>query len=107
MAQQVSSYSLAELSRRTLPLMNDGGSILTMTYYGAEKVIPNYNVMGVAKAALESSVKYVKDRSSDKMKYSIEPGDSEISASVNVPLFEWVIENWNYRTYMRGRNHAL
>lgn len=58
-AQQVSSYSLAELSRRTLPIMNEGGSILTMTYYGAEKVIPNYNVMGVAKAALEASVKYL------------------------------------------------
>lgn len=58
-AQEVSSYSLAELTRRAIPLMNDNGSIIAMTYYGAEKVTPNYNVMGVAKAALEASVRYI------------------------------------------------
>ena len=58
-AQQVSSYSLAQLTKRVLPIMNNGGSIITMTYYGAQKVIPNYNIMGVAKAALEASVRYL------------------------------------------------
>ncbi|MCH8004302.1 MAG: enoyl-ACP reductase [Nanoarchaeota archaeon] len=58
-AQEVSAYSLAELTRRTAPLMNDNGSIIAMTYYGSEKVTPNYNIMGVAKAALESSVRYI------------------------------------------------
>jgi enoyl-[acyl-carrier protein] reductase I len=55
----ISCYSLTNISRMAEPLMNEGGSILTLSYYGAEKVIPNYNVMGVAKAALESSVKYL------------------------------------------------
>ncbi len=58
-AQEVSSFSLAELSRRAAPIMNENGSIITMTYYGAEKVTPNYNVMGVAKAALEACVRYL------------------------------------------------
>ena len=58
-AQEVSAYSLAELTRRTVPLMNDNGSIIAMTFDGSLKVYPNYNVMGVAKAALESSVKYI------------------------------------------------
>jgi enoyl-[acyl-carrier protein] reductase I len=55
----ISVYSLTAISRRAEKLMADGGSILTLTYYGAEKVMPNYNVMGVAKAALEASVKYL------------------------------------------------
>ncbi len=55
----ISCYSLTALSKRAEPLMKDAGSIITLTYYGAEKVVPNYNVMGVAKAALESSVKYL------------------------------------------------
>ncbi|MEN3398034.1 SDR family oxidoreductase, partial [Brucella melitensis] len=55
----ISVYSLTAVSRRAEKLMADGGSILTLTYYGAEKVMPNYNVMGVAKAALEASVKYL------------------------------------------------
>ncbi|MBW2976831.1 enoyl-ACP reductase [Candidatus Woesearchaeota archaeon] len=58
-AQEVSSFSLAELSRRAAPIMNEDGSIITMTYYGSEKVIPNYNVMGVCKAALEACVRYL------------------------------------------------
>jgi enoyl-[acyl-carrier protein] reductase I len=58
-AHDVSVYSLIALSRGAEPLMTDGGAILTLTYYGAEKVFPNYNVMGVAKAALEASVRYL------------------------------------------------
>jgi enoyl-[acyl-carrier protein] reductase I len=58
-AHDVSAYSLNALSRGAAPLMEDGGSIITMTYYGAEKVVPHYNVMGVAKAALECTVRYL------------------------------------------------
>ncbi len=58
-AHDISVYSLVALARAARPLMTDGGSIMTMTYYGAEKVVPKYNVMGVAKAALEASVRYL------------------------------------------------
>lgn len=59
LALDISCYSLIALVKRARPLMREGGSFLTMTYYGAEKVIPNYNVMGVAKAALEATVRYL------------------------------------------------
>ena len=55
----ISCYSLTSLARAFSPIMNDGGSILTLSFYGSNKVIPNYNLMGVAKAALETSVKYL------------------------------------------------
>lgn len=58
-AHDISVYSLVALAREAAPLMNEGGSIITMSYYGAEKVVPKYNVMGVAKAALEASVRYL------------------------------------------------
>ena len=58
-AHDVSAYSLVALSRAAAPLMADGGSILAMSYYGAEKVVPHYNVMGVAKASLEASTRYL------------------------------------------------
>jgi enoyl-[acyl-carrier protein] reductase I len=58
-ALDISAYSLAALARAALPLMTEGGSIISMTYYGAEKVIPGYNVMGVAKSALEASMRYL------------------------------------------------
>jgi len=58
-AHDISVYSLIALSRAAAPLMTDGGSIITMTYFGAEKVVPHYNVMGVAKAALEATVRYL------------------------------------------------
>jgi enoyl-[acyl-carrier protein] reductase I len=58
-AMEISAFSLTQVSLAAAPLMKDGGSIVTMSYYGAEKVVMNYNVMGVAKAALESSVRYL------------------------------------------------
>ena len=58
-AFDISAYSLIALARAAQPLMTDGGSILTLTYYGADKVFPNYNIMGPAKAALESIVRYL------------------------------------------------
>ena len=60
LALDVTAYSLIAVARRALPLMSEnGGSIMTLTYLGAERVVPNYNVMGVAKAALEASVRYL------------------------------------------------
>jgi len=58
-AHDVSAYSLVALTREVVPLMTNGGSIIAMTYYGAEKVVPHYNVMGVAKAALEATARYL------------------------------------------------
>lgn len=58
-AHDVSAYSLVALARAAAPLMSDGGSIVAMSYYGAEKVVPHYNVMGVAKASLEASTRYL------------------------------------------------
>ncbi len=59
MALDISAYSLVALTRAVEPLMTNGGSVLTMTYYGSVKVAPRYNVMGVAKAALEACVRYL------------------------------------------------
>ena len=58
-AMDISVYSLVSLTRAVRPLMSDGGAIVTLSYYGAEKVVPRYNVMGVAKAALEASARYL------------------------------------------------
>jgi enoyl-[acyl-carrier protein] reductase I len=58
-ALDISAYSLVAVARRAEPLMENGGTIVTLSYYGAEKVVPNYNVMGVAKAALEACVRYL------------------------------------------------
>ncbi len=67
-ALEVSAFSLTQVAAAALPLMSDGGSIITMTYYGAEKVVLHYNVMGVAKAALEASTRYL---AADLGKYQI------------------------------------
>jgi enoyl-[acyl-carrier protein] reductase I len=58
-AHDISAYSLVALARNAAPMMTNGGSIVAMTYYGAEKVVPHYNVMGVAKASLEASARYL------------------------------------------------
>ncbi len=59
LAQNISAYSLVAVARRLYPMMKDGGSIMTLTFQGSERVVPNYNVMGVAKASLEASVRYL------------------------------------------------
>ena len=58
-SMDISCYSLVDVTRRAVPMMNKGGSVITLSYLGAERVVPNYNVMGVAKAALEASVRYL------------------------------------------------
>lgn len=67
-AMEISAFSLPQLANAALPYMKEGGSIVTMTYYGAEKVVQNYNVMGVAKAALEAATRYLAE---DLGKYNI------------------------------------
>ena len=59
LAQEISAYSLVAIARAAAPLMTEGGSITTLTYLGSTRVVPNYNVMGVAKAALEASMRYL------------------------------------------------
>ena len=59
LAHNISAYSLVGLTRQAVPMMSEGGSIIAMTYYGAAKVVPHYNVMGVAKASLEASTRYL------------------------------------------------
>ncbi|MEJ5272708.1 MAG: enoyl-ACP reductase [Spirochaetota bacterium] len=69
LALDISAYSLVAVSKRVASLMKNGGSIITLSYYGAEKVVPSYNVMGVAKAALEASVRYLaSDLGSDNIR---------------------------------------
>jgi enoyl-[acyl-carrier protein] reductase I len=59
LAMDISAYTLIAVTRGALPLMNEGGSVITLSYLGAQRAVPNYNVMGVAKAALEASVRYL------------------------------------------------
>src|SRR5437588_10758017 len=77
-AHDVSVYSLIAVSRAAAPLMTNGGSIITMTYFGAEKVMPSYNVMGVAKAALEATVRY--------LAYSLGPHKVRVNAISAGPI---------------------
>ena len=89
-ALDISSYSLVAVTKRALPLMSEkGGSILTMTYLGAERVVQNYNVMGVAKAALEASVRYL---ASDLGEFNIRvnaisAGPIKTLAAAGIPQF--------------------
>ncbi|GAB4556275.1 MAG: enoyl-ACP reductase FabI [Anaerolineae bacterium] len=72
----ISAYSLVAMAQRVRPMMPEGGSIITLTYYGSEKVMPNYNIMGVSKAALEASVRYLSyDLGASKIRVNaISPG---------------------------------
>src|SRR5690606_16365427 len=92
----ISVYSLTAVSRRAEKLMADGGSILTLTYYGAEKVMPNYNVMGVAKAALEASVKYLAvDLGPQNIRVNaISAGPIKTLASSGIGDFRYILK-WN------------
>ena len=92
----ISVYSLAAVARRAEPLMTDGGSILTLTYYGAEKVMPNYNVMGVAKAALEASVQYLAvDLGGKQIRVNaISAGPIKTLAASGIGDFRYILK-WN------------
>jgi enoyl-[acyl-carrier protein] reductase I len=93
-ALDVSVYSLIVLCRELLSLMNKGGSVLTLSFYGSEKVFPGYNVMGVAKAALESTVRYLAyDLGKEKIRVNcISPGPIKTLAASAIPNFENFLE---------------
>ncbi len=94
-AQEVSSYSLAELTRRTIPIMNEGGSIIAMSFDGSLRVYPNYNVMGVAKAALESSVRYLASDVGEKgiRVNAISAGPVKTLAASGISGFDTMLEH--------------
>lgn len=92
----VSCYSLTALAKRAERLMGDGGSIITLTYYGAEKVMPHYNVMGVAKAALEASVRYLAaDLGKNAIRVNaISAGPIKTLAASGISDFRYILK-WN------------
>ena len=92
----VSCYSFTAIARRARELMTDGGSLLTLTYYGAERVMPHYNVMGVAKAALEASVRYMAEDLGKKAirVNSISAGPIKTLAASGVGDFRYILK-WN------------
>lgn len=96
MTMNVSAYSLVAVAQRARALMPHGGSILTLTYYGAEKVIPHYNVMGVAKAALETSVKYLAvDMGPEAIRVNaISAGPIQTLAARGIGDFNYILK-WN------------
>ena len=99
----ISCYSLTALAQRAEPLMTDGGSILTLTYYGAEKVMPHYNVMGVAKAALEASVRYLAaDLGQNGIRVNaISAGPIKTLAASGIADFRYILK-WNeYNSALR------
>ncbi|MAA97943.1 MAG: enoyl-[acyl-carrier-protein] reductase FabI [Stappia sp.] len=100
---QISCYSLTAVAQRAEKLMSEGGSILTLTYYGAEKVMPHYNVMGVAKAALEASVRYLAaDLGKDAIRVNaISAGPIKTLAASGIGDFRYILK-WNeYNTPLR------
>lgn len=95
LAQNISAYSLVAVTRAAKELMTEGGSIVTQTYIGSERVIPNYNVMGVAKAALEASVRYLAE---DVGKYGIRV--NAISAGPIRTVSAKGVSGFNEKTHM-------
>jgi len=96
MTMNVSVYTFTAVTNRAEKLMNNGGSILTLTYYGAEQVMPHYNVMGVAKAALEASVKYLaEDLGKDGIRVNaISAGPIKTLAASGIGDFRYILK-WN------------
>jgi len=96
MTMDISVYSFTALAQRAEKLMSDGGSMLTLTYYGAEKVMPHYNVMGVAKAALEASVRYLAvDLGSKNIRVNaISAGPIKTLAASGIGDFRYILK-WN------------
>ena len=96
MTMHISCYSLTAIAQRAEKLMTDGGSLVTLTYYGAEKVMPHYNVMGVAKAALEASVRYLAvDLGKQKIRVNaISAGPIKTLAASGIDDFRYILK-WN------------
>lgn len=96
MSMTISAYSFIEVARYAAPLMNEGGSLVTLSYFGAEQVIPNYNVMGVCKAALEASVRYLAaDLGPEGIRVNaVSAGPIMTSAGSGIQDFNFLID-WN------------
>ena len=96
MSMTISAYSFTEVARHARPLMKDGGSMITLSYLGAEQVIPNYNVMGVCKAALEASVRYLAaDLGPENIRVNaISAGPINTLAASGINDFDFLLD-WN------------
>jgi enoyl-[acyl-carrier protein] reductase I len=107
-AHDISAYSLVALARGAMPLMTEGGSIVAMSYYGAEKVVPHYNVMGVAKSALETSVKYLaNDFGPDGIRVNaISAGPIKTLAASGIGDFRYILK-WNEYNSPLRRNVTI
>ncbi|QPC98653.1 MULTISPECIES: enoyl-ACP reductase FabI [Qipengyuania] len=108
MTMNISAYSLVAVAQRAAAMMPNGGSILTLTYYGAEKVIPHYNVMGVAKAALETSVKYLaNDLGPQNIRVNaISAGPIKTLAASGIGDFRYILK-WNEYNSPLRRNVTI
>lgn len=104
----ISCFSFTDLARRAAPLMPEGGSLLTLTYYGAERVMPNYNVMGVAKAALEASVRYLAvDLGGQNIRVNaISAGPIKTLAASGIGDFRYILK-WNQYNSPLKRNVSI
>ena len=104
----ISVYSFTAVAQRAAKMMPNGGSMITLTYYGAEKVMPHYNVMGVAKAALESSVRYLAaDLGNDKIRVnSLSAGPIKTLAASGIGDFRYILK-WNQYNSPLRRNVTL
>jgi enoyl-[acyl-carrier protein] reductase I len=105
---EISCFSFTDVCRRAVPLMPEGGSLLTLTYYGAERVMPHYNVMGVAKAALEASVRYLAaDLGGSNIRVNaISAGPIKTLAASGIGDFRYILK-WNQLNSPLQRNVTI
>ena len=105
---EISCYSFTDICRRAAPLMSAGGSLLTLTYAGAERVMPHYNVMGIAKAALEASVRYLAvDLGGDNIRVNaISAGPIKTLAASGIGDFRYILK-WNQLNSPLKRNVTI
>ena len=108
LTMNISVFSFTAVAQRALAMMPDGGALLTLSYYGAEKVIPHYNVMGVAKAALETSVRYLAmDLGPDKVRVNaISAGPIKTLAASGIGDFRYIMK-WNEYNSPLRRNVTI
>jgi len=104
----ISCYSFTAIAKRAAPMMKEGGSLITLTYFGAERVMPHYNVMGVAKAALEASVKYLaRDLGDDGIRVNaISAGPIRTLAASGIGDFRYILK-WNELNSPLRRNVTI
>ncbi|WP_169569766.1 enoyl-ACP reductase FabI [Sneathiella limimaris] len=108
MTMDISCFSFIAVAKRAAPLMKDGGSMITLTYYGAERVVPHYNVMGVAKAGLEASVRYLADEMGPQgiRVNSISAGPIKTLAASGIGDFRYILK-WNEHNAPLKRNVTI